>query len=205
MTRSSVSLAGGCGIRKARNVHRIVPLWEVARGASTAPWTTAAYAAVDQNATTLLARSPADVERFYPGFDSLGEGQKRSFWVYLLSAISEKESNHRPETSYRENFKDSSGNFVVSRGLLQLSLESVRGYGLSVDTEDDLHDPGTNLRCGAKILAHWLARDGVISGKDAARWLGSARYWSVLRDEPSGKLGQVLTLMAHLSLSTQAQ
>ena len=103
-----------------------------------------------------------------------------------MSTIAKFESNFKPETFHQEKFKDRFGNYIISRGLLQLSVESGRGYGCIIPQELDLHEPQVNLECGVKILNRWVGRDEVISDRitlenGKRRWLGGARYWAVLR------------------------
>ena len=102
--------------------------------------------------------------------------------VWLLSAMAKFESNLNSATAFAETLQDSRGNSVVSRGLLQLSVESANQprYGCGLMTTTNLHDPVTNLTCGARILAKWVRDDGVIS-YGTGRASGGGRYWSVLR------------------------
>lgn len=125
--------------------------------------------------------APSDIETFCPRFKELTRLEQRMFWIYLFSAMTEKESSFRPATFYQENFKDLDGNFIISRGLLQLSIESSNGYGCNLDSAQELHDPETNLNCGMRIFTRHLKKDGVISGQRGSTWLGGARYWAVLR------------------------
>lgn len=145
-----------------------------------AEWSKHVYEALPVLAPKLLAKAPADVATFCPAYSKLSEGDRRNFWVYLLSGMTEFESGHNPAVTYKENFKDAKGNYVISRGLLQISIESGNAYGCGFKTEQEIHDPIKNLDCGLKILNRWIGSDGVISGHSTS-WLGGARYWSVLR------------------------
>lgn len=109
-------------------------------------------------------------------------------WVYLLAAMAKYESSYKPETTYKENFKNDKGEYVISTGLFQLSYESVGGYGYKVTTEQ-LKDPFLNIEIAIKILEKWVVSDGYIAGNGQSPYKGGARYWSVLR--ASGKLEQV--------------
>lgn len=124
---------------------------------------------------------PADSATFCPNYNKFNYNQRKEFWAFLMSAMVRFESNFKPETSYQESFKDSKGNYVVSRGLLQISIESGNAYGCGFKTSQDLHDPYQNLSCGIRILNRWLGRDGRMAGKVGDSWRGGARYWSVLR------------------------
>ena len=131
----------------------------------------------------LLKIEIKDIEEFCGSYPADKDGRKR-FWVYLMSAMSERESGHNPNNSYKENFKDVKGRYVVSRGLLQISIESANGYGCGFKDEQELHDPKRNLECSVEILSKWVIRDGRIAGKESG-WRGGARYWSVLRSSSS--------------------
>lgn len=135
----------------------------------------------------LAETEPADVQEFCSNYSSLSENDRTGFWLVLVSAMSEKESGHDPSVSFKESFKNSQGEYVVSRGLLQLSRESANGYKCKVD-DVSLHDAVVNLSCGVRILARWVKKDlrihsESISGKIIHR--GGARYWSVLRPSSS--------------------
>jgi hypothetical protein len=131
----------------------------------------------------LIAKTPSDITSFCPGYSKGSAEDKKNFWVYLLSSMTQLESGHNPTVSYKEAFNDSKGNPVISRGLLQISIESGNGYGCVFKSEQELHDPYKNLDCGLRILNRWIGRDGVISGKSGSAWRGGARYWAVLRKD----------------------
>lgn len=145
-----------------------------------AAWTRAAERAV--GATSLPRQSPNDIRLFCPHYAALEPDGRIRFWVTLLSAMARFESNFNPDTAFTEVLEDSAGNRVVSRGLLQLSIESAnqRRYGCAIDDPQDLHDPAINLSCGARILSVWVEADGVVAYADS-RIRGGGRYWSVLR------------------------
>lgn len=98
----------------------------------------------------------------------------------LLSVMALYESNFKPETSYKESFKDSKGNYVISRGLLQLSKESAnqKAYGCSILNEQDLHKPWVNLSCASKILIFQAKKSGTLIDGNRG---GCSAYWSVCR------------------------
>ncbi len=141
-----------------------------------------AFDAVAKHGTNLLAMTPGDAVEW-----GLTEAtDKASFYVNLLGALAVFESRQNPAVSYEESFQDASGQNVVSRGLLQLSIESGNGYlkrlGLPrMQNAEELHDPAFNLKLGVIILDRWLAADGVITGGTKGKWLGAARYWSPFR------------------------
>ena len=144
-------------------------------------WTRAAEAGVA--ATELATRVPTDIDLFCPGYATATAEDRQRFWVALLSAMARPESNFKPGATYLEpDITDAAGKNVTSRGLLQISKESAnaKAYGCGIQDALELHDPAVNLSCGARIMSHWVAKDGRIAAQTKpAR--GGARYWSVLR------------------------
>ena len=114
--------------------------------------------AIAQYGSAMRSKRPGDIASFCPNYANLDEKGRTQFWVGLVAAIARYESNYNPSTRYQENFKDSSGTAVVSRGLLQISAESARNYGCSVSSGSALHDAKVNLTCGVRIINHWLRR-----------------------------------------------
>lgn len=145
-------------------------------------WTKAAENAV---AKSMLPRQvPGDIQYFCPKYPALSQQQRRKFWVGLLSAMAKPESNFQPHRYYTEKFVDAKGRRVVSRGLLQISIESAnqQRYDCDIPQATLLHDPKVNLSCGVKILSKWVKTDGVIAkSKNAKSYVGGSRYWSTLR------------------------
>ncbi|MDA9189567.1 hypothetical protein N9O57_01155 [bacterium] len=140
--------------------------------------------ALEEHGEDLMSSIPNDIGRFSKNYSILNYNQRLNFWAYLISMMAKKESNWRPETFYMENFNDNNGDNVISRGLLQISIESARGYDCPLNDANDLHDPEKNLICTVLILSRWVQRDKVISKQTSSgSWLGGARYWSVLRKE----------------------
>jgi hypothetical protein len=174
---SVAALADECAVDSAS---AIALRWEGRAGGPS--WSEHVRDDLPRLGTDLLAAAPSDAAEWCPNFDALDCAGRNQMWAYLMSAMSHFESGHRPEVTYTEAFPDSSGNNVVSRGLLQISIESGRGYRCPLATAQDLHDPLVNLSCGIRILNRWVPQDGVIAGRSAeGRWLGAARYWSIFR------------------------
>lgn len=144
-------------------------------------WSEFTYKAVEELGRDLLDSTPRDISSFCPNYSELNLEGKKMFWIYLLSTMVRYESFFNPATTYTEAFNDVNNIPIVSRGLLQLSIESSLGYGCKLNSAKDLHDPEQNLRCGIRILNLWVKRDGVISDRVNSRWHGGARYWAVLR------------------------
>lgn len=146
-------------------------------------WTAAAEAAVAKSG---LARAvPTDIDRFCPAYRTKDFADRVQFWVGLLSIVARPESNFKPETTYTESFDDAQGNKVVSRGLLQISIESAnqQKYSCGIMKSENLHDPTTNLVCGVKILDAWVKTDNVIATYGTESPRGGGRYWSTLREK----------------------
>lgn len=144
-------------------------------------WTELTRAAIDELAPDLPTVVPADIAAYCPRYAELDRSARRTFWIALLAALARHESSLDPDTDYKEDFTDSTGRPVVSRGLLQLSRESANGYGCKIADGRRLHDPAINLSCGVRILARWIDRDRVIADHVDGRWRGAARYWSPFR------------------------
>ncbi len=165
-------------------------------------WTRLAERAV--SAAALPRLTPTDIGFFCPRYPALANHERQKFWVGLLSAMAKPESNFQPQRYYREKFVDRRGEPVISRGLLQISIESAnqKRYSCAIPYPAKLHDPATNLHCGAKILALWVSTDGVIAhstkvAPTTSTPQGGGRYWSVLRSN-KGHLPQIAAFTRQL-------
>lgn len=167
-------------------------------------WTKTTESAVAQSG--LVYQVPRDIQYFCPTYPALGKTERQKFWVGLLSAMAKPESNFKPHRFYREKFRDSKGLQVVSRGLLQISIESAnqKRYGCDIPYAAKLHDPAVNLRCGVKILSKWVSTDGIIAKHNKARsHKGASRYWSTLRPQ-HGHLRSIANFTRNLSFCRQS-
>lgn len=140
--------------------------------------------------------SAEDINSFCPKFHSLDIDRKTKAIGELFVATTYYESAFKPETLYRECNKTKcqyssgcqynstygycmkgghalDGGIVISRGLLQISLQSAQGYGCQVKTPNDLHNPIKNLECGVIIMKRLITNRGSISTKN--------NYWAVLK------------------------
>jgi hypothetical protein len=106
-----------------------------------------------------------------------------------MAAMSRYDSSFNPSATYRENFKNSRGEYVISTGLFQVSYESSRGYGFAGITTEQLKDPYKNIDVAMAIMDKWATADGTIAGNGKSPYKGGSKYWSVLR--ASGKLESV--------------
>ncbi|QAY75153.1 lytic transglycosylase domain-containing protein [Sphingosinicella sp. BN140058] len=152
-----------------------------------AQWSAFLMTAVSELGQALTAATfvPSDISTYCPDYRRLDEEQREIFWAALLSSLAKRESNYRPTERYRESFKDSTGQYVVSRGLLQLSYESARAYGCDVDSAAKLHEPNVNLRCGVRILNRLVPTARAIAKKEGQKWRGAAAYWGPFRKATS--------------------
>ena len=99
----------------------------------------------------------------------------------IVQIIPLKESDFDEDQTYKENFKEADGTFIISRGLLQLSKTSAINYGCDIDSGSDLEKADNNLLCGLRIMKHWILNDKVIAGGRKGAWRGLARYWGPFR------------------------
>jgi hypothetical protein len=183
------------GAEVKREVPQVEGFWDqrVQQGRR---WTNFTAEALEEHGQALLTMEPKDIKAFCPAYSKLGPEAIKSFWVHLISAMAFRESTFRPELTHTEKFTSSNGQNVISRGLLQLSHESVLQFNCGNKTAKDLHDPQINLTCGVKVLNRWVSHDGVITGQVNGKWIGGARYWAVLRS--SKTLKAIRTLMGTL-------
>jgi hypothetical protein len=154
-------------------------------------WTRFAEEAV--RASGLPKSEPSDLARFCPGYANRTESERVQFWAGLLSIVARPESNFKPSATYTEAFADSQGNKVVSRGLLQISIESAnqKRYSCGVKKPEDLHLPQVNIACGVRILDAWVKADGVIATYLDQKPAGGGRYWSTLREKKDLKRNHI--------------
>ena len=124
-------------------------------------WTRAALDALDGPAAPLVSAVPGDIGTWCPGYPTASEDDRKAFWVGLVSTLAKHESTWRPAVA---------GGDGRWHGLLQISPATARGYGCSAADPTALKDGGLNLRCGLRILASTVRRDGVIAegGRGAA-------------------------------------
>jgi len=165
---------------ESETLREVIPLWEtkVSKGKE---WTTHVNQQLDSIGTDLLVSDPQDSNLFCPKYDKLSEGQRKQYWAYILSMMVKFESGFNTNAKLTEKFTDYQGRKVISRGLLQISIESSHSYDCGMRSFQDLHDPYKNLTCGIRILNRWVKHDRRIAGKVSKSWRGGARYWAVLR------------------------
>jgi hypothetical protein len=153
-------------------------------------WSSKLISLVSQNKDDLERGQP---ETFIAGYNGLpSEALKIKFWCELLVAVAKFESNWNPKNVFHE--PPPLG--VNSIGLLQLSLVDQTHFHLTphIDDEDELKKPLVNLEWGVTILAHLLARDGIVASGTGNNSRGAARYWPTLRAGQHGKIDLIKDL-----------
>lgn len=161
---------------------RSTPMLWLAANPDSQSWEASVTSAIDEYGSSLLSSTPDDIADWCPTYGQHSDEERKAFWSYLMSSLMRYESNYDPSVTYTEPFNDASGNRVVSRGPLQLSIESANGYGCGISDPRELHDPQTNLSCSVRIMNRWIERDSVIQSRTATgNWRGLARYWSPFR------------------------
>lgn len=177
----------------------VTPLWE-SKVSDGKAWTSHVSAEIDRLGHNLVDVVPEDANLFCPKFSRLSDAQRKQYWIHMISSMVRFESNFKPATKYTEGFNDSKGNPVISRGLLQISIESANSYGCGFKNAEELHDPLKNLSCGVRILDRWVGRDGRIAGKVSGSWRGGARYWAVLRAADKNSYNSIVSWSQNLSI-----
>jgi len=131
----------------------------------------------------ILVSQPKDATSWCKNLNNTSLDNKIKFYVTLVHALAYHESSYKPEATYKENFKDQKGNYIISTGLLQLSQESANAsiYRCGITNAAMLKDPQININCGVKIMNKWIVGDGVIQGGGTGAWRGMSRYWSPFR------------------------
>ena len=140
--------------------------WDARPEAAT--WTARALTAVAARDEELASRVPGDIATFCPGYASAPIGNRRAFWVGLMSATAKHESSFNPKAS------GGGGRYI---GLMQISPGTARLAGCEARTSAALKDGAANLECAVRILAPHVAEDGMIAGKGNR---GVARDWGPL-------------------------
>lgn len=162
------------------NMREAVPLWEL-KSLNYKSWSEHVYQQLPTLGPDLLTANPADAKIFCPNYKNLTPSERKQFWAFFISSMAKFESNFNTQSAYTESFRDNSGRYVVSRGLLQISMESSKGYKCGFNSSTEIYSATKNLSCGIKILNHWMKRDNRIASQTIQGWRGGARYWAVLR------------------------
>ena len=135
------------------------------------------------SALTVLV--PIDVTTFCPAYAQQGAEGRASFWRGLILAMVGPEFGFRTTASLWEEGRLQQ----FSIGLLQLSYTDRANHGCDFTNEADIADPARNLTCGVRIMTRLVSENGAIGVRSGDRWLGGARYWSVLRTTSDARAG----------------
>jgi hypothetical protein len=165
-----------------------IPAW--AAHAQSASWTKMTLDAIHEFGDNLLQTEIQDAQDFCPAYQRLSMNAREIVWVQLISSMVNFESGFNPIAFFAENKRGKDGNIVISRGLMQISKGSANDYGCGIQTDVQLEDAKTNLRCGVRILSTLVSKYHAIHGLQEQiildpnnPWRGGARYWSVLRSK----------------------
>jgi hypothetical protein len=180
-------LITACNLVNSRQSDNSYALWaDKNTGAS---WTVFTEKIIEKS--LLHQSNPEDIEYFCPKYKSITKTDKIKFWTGLISSMAYYESSFDPNAEYTEKFKDNQGEYIVSRGLLQLSFESAnqKAYNCNIESDQDLYLAEVNLNCGINILSYWLNKDKAITSIKS-KIKGAGRYWAVLRSN-NGQLEKI--------------
>ncbi len=130
-----------------------------------ASWTSRAMTAVAARDSELAATVPGDIENFCPGYATAAVGQRRAFWVGLISATAKYESGYNPKAS------GGGGRYI---GLMQISPRTAQHYDCEANSSAALKDGAANLECAIRIIAPNVGSDGMVAGSGNR---GIARDW----------------------------
>jgi hypothetical protein len=117
-------------------------------------WTLATMSALRGHGAPLVETVPDDIDDWCPGYADAGEARRRAFWAGLISTLAWYESSHRPRAV---------GGGGQWFGLVQIAPGTARWRNCEATSASGLLDAAANLRCGLRIMAITVPRDGVIS------------------------------------------
>jgi hypothetical protein len=117
-------------------------------------WSAAVMAALRGPGAPLLDVVPRDIAQWCPGYPQADDEDRAAFWAGLVSALAWHESTHDPRAI---------GGGGQWYGLVQIAPGTARWRNCAVGTGEALLDGPANLRCGIRIMAATVPRDGVIA------------------------------------------
>jgi len=97
---------------------------------------------------------PADIAQWCPGYMQADAAGRAAFWAGLVSTLAWHESTHDPRAV---------GGGGQWFGLVQIAPGTARWRHCEVRSGQALLDGPANLRCGIRIMAETVPRDGVIA------------------------------------------
>lgn len=127
----------------------------------------------------VLNSNPKDMHKYCPQYANLSQQERADVWSEIILSMAQSSSNMNSKKVRTEGIKDANGNFVVSRGLLQISAESARGYKCDISHGTELQNDSANIKCGIKIMQKLIARDTEVGSSNRR---GLARYWGTFRE-----------------------
>ena len=155
-------------------------------------------------ASDLLEAKPADVAAWCPKYASLTKEQRAVFYGHMIAEAAKWESSLDPSKNTYEcrstcvykggcryvegrgycmkGGHSLDGGLVISRGLMQMSLESAQSIGCPLKEPKELNDPLKNLSCAVRGFNLYIPGGGYIATKGSdEKWKGAAAYWAVWR------------------------
>ena len=117
-------------------------------------WSAAVMSALRGPGAPLLDVVPRDIAQWCPGYPQADDEDRAAFWAGLVSALAWHESTHDPQAV---------GGGGQWFGLVQIAPGTARWRNCAVGTGAALLDGPANLRCGIRIMAATVPRDGVIA------------------------------------------
>lgn len=117
-------------------------------------WSAAVMSALRGPGAPLLDVVPRDIAQWCPGYPQAEDEDRAAFWAGLVSALAWHESTHDPRAI---------GGGGQWFGLVQIAPGTARWRNCAVGTGEALLDGPANLRCGIRIMAITVPRDGVIA------------------------------------------
>jgi hypothetical protein len=137
----------------------VVPVlhWDEQRPGMVAPanpaWGIALITAI-RDREQLLRTVPGDIAEWCPEYEENGLEERAAFWAGLVSALAWYESTHNPRAV---------GGGGQWFGLIQIAPATARYRDCAAGTGEALMNGSANLRCGVRIMAQNVLRDGVVS------------------------------------------
>ena len=153
------TVAPAASLRPSQRPQIFVPVlhWDEQRPGMSAPgnpaWDIALITAI-RSRERLLQTVPDDIDSWCPDYADNGPDRRAAFWAGLVSALAWYESTHNPRAV------GGGGRWF---GMIQIAPATARYRECAVGTGAELQNAPANLRCGVRIMAQNVLRDGVVS------------------------------------------
>jgi len=148
------AMAPGRSLRPVPREDWIMPAMRWDGHPRASAWTLAVMGALRGHGAPLMEVVPRDIEQWCPAYPQADRGQRAAFWAGLVSTLAWHESTHRPRAV---------GGGGLWFGLVQIAPGTARYRDCAVQSGQALLDGPANLRCGIRIMAITVPRDGVVS------------------------------------------